>query len=306
MVCNDPRVAAYIKDHFIPVANDDVAYRFSQEKTKVAYKVMNKIIAQHDPNVDSQGIYAATSSGQLLYFNGFYSADEVLEGLQSAVAKYKKMSKRERVYGQPVSTRDGIQLAKRPTFDFHDIRVTKRSMPSPRITADDVRHEQFFHFDYLWLKPSEVLKFVPRRRQVGATAKVPSGITSRFVWNNLLVLEHRSWMPGHIKQTELVSKVTAKKGDDLHLELEGRFHMEADWEHNKGHYKGRLLGKMVVSAKSGALKSFEAVALGDDVAHVQRESGGPAENVVGAVFEINQDTVNAKMFPSDFPTGYDW
>ncbi|MEM7678753.1 MAG: hypothetical protein AAF449_22455, partial [Myxococcota bacterium] len=234
MVCNDPRVAAYIKDHFIPVANNDVAYRFSQEKTKVAYKIVNKIMSQRDQSVDPQGLYAATSSGKLLHFNGYYSPDEVLAGLKSAVAQYRKLPRSERLFGRPVSAQDGIQQAKRPSFDFFDIRVTKRSLPDSRIGADDVRHPQFFHFDYLWLKPSEVSKFVPRSRKVGAEVKVPICITQRFVWNNLLVLEHRSWMPQHIKQTKLVSKLTAKKGDELHLQLEGQFRMEADWEHNKG------------------------------------------------------------------------
>ena len=307
MVCNDPRVAELIKTHFIPIANDDVAYKFSSEKSKRAYKVMASILGQNTEG-ETQGIYAATSSGRLLFFHRHDVVEDVIRGLEDAIDEYRSMSREERILGgAPVTARDGIAMPRRPSHEFVDLRVTKRSMPNDRLPEFDARHEMFFHFDYLWLKPEEVAAFVPKTPTVGAKVELPASIVHRFVWNNLLVLEHRNWLPEHIEQARLSSTVEEIVQDEVKLTLEGRFLMRAtNFEYNDGKYDGRLLGHAVISTSTGKLKSFEAVALGADNTTVGREpDDGPPKNVVGAVFDFNDDHPNAKAFPSNFPTGYE-
>ncbi len=309
MVCNDPQIAAYIKSNFIPVANDDVEYHHSSEDDKLSVRWMKRVFDQHSVG-HKQGIYAVTSSGKLLFFfAGYYpEPEEILSELKNAVAEYRSMTKAERVIADRPATSDGLAMVHRPDVPFVDIRVTKRSLPNDAIPMSDVRHENYFHFSYLWLKPSEVARLVPEAPKQGDRQAWPADIVERFVTNHLLVLEARVWWGKHIERAEVASIVDSVDGDLVRLRLEGRFLMQAsNFEYNEGKYEGRLLGKATFSREKGTFVDFEAVALGEDVVvtGLVGHERGPPENVVGAVFEFNQTIANALAFPSDYPKGYE-
>ena len=307
LVCNDPKLAEFIKHNFIPISGDDVAFEAAANRGTGANKFMKRVFDQNRTR-GSQGFWAATSSGKLLFSDNSYDPDRVLEGLQRAVEEYRDIPRRHRVLSGQLTSSDDIPLKKRPE-GIIDIRVTKRSMPTTKMPLYDVRHPTYFHFEYLWLKPHELAGFVPPSRKVGAKTQLPRNVVRRFWLNSLLVLESRTWEPQHIKTARMTSTITAIEGDDIHLTLKGNFRMVADdYRWNDGWYAGRLLGKVVVSASTGELRKFDAVALGDDVILTERgPEQGPPENIVGAYFGINQPNDNAKMFPSIWPEGYrDW
>lgn len=306
MVCNDPRVAEYIRENYVAVATNDLDYVVTEQKDKLEYDLMQKLYSQSPYEGAYQGILLASSNGKLFeHFAGF-DPDDALRALKDAKEAYDAMDRDERVLAKQLGPEDKMRTWSPPREGVIDIRVTKRSLPDERFPDTDQRHSKYFHFDYLWLKPSELVDFVPAKVERGAVRRLSKKYVVRFGLTNLLTPEPQHWQLEHLKRGDLRTVVTAVKEDGVHLRLEGEFALDAKTESNDSAYDGRLLGKMVISPDRKKLVKFEAVALGD--ADVRKRLShlhpGPGDSKAGAVFEFNGKTDNDKFPPSGWQIGY--
>ncbi len=288
------------------VATSDLEYVNRKETDRAEYRIVQKIYAQSPYPEAYQGIMLASSSGQLFEHYTDYDADSALEALKRAKAEYDRMPKAERVLSEALRPKDALPHWEPSREGVIDIRVTKRTMPDPRIPELDQRHPMYFHFDYLWIKESELADFVPKEIAKGQKRTLAKKYVQRFGVTNLLMPEGQAWMLEDLKDGSLVTTVTSVEADGIHLRLDGEFHLDAKRESNDSAYDGKLIGHFVVSRDKRKMVSFEAVALGEvDVRRLNAAlHHAPGDTLAGAVFRINGTSANDRMVPSGWHVAY--
>jgi hypothetical protein len=306
LVCNDPRVAQYIRENFVAVATSDLEYVNRKEAGKREYAIMQRLYAQSPFPGAYQGIMLASSTGKLFEHYTDYDPESALEALKAAKRDYDRMEKSDRLLQEPLRPGDALPHWRPSREDVIDIRVTKRSLPDPRFPDLDQRNAMYFHFDYLWIKKSEVADFVPSQLKPGAERSLDAKYVERFGLTNLLTPEGQAWVPPDLTNSWLKAKVSTVASDVVHLELSGEFHLDASRPENDTKYDGRLLGRFVVSKDLRSIVAFEAVALGDAVVRTRNPAMhfGPSESKAGAVFGLNGDEPNDQMVPSGWHLAY--
>lgn len=306
MVCNDPRVAQYIRENFVAVANNDLEYVNRQETDRAEYRIMQKIYAQSPYPEAYQGIMLASSSGKLFDHYTDFDPDSALAALKAAKRDYDEMPKSERVLAEQIGPKDALPTWSPSREGIIDIRVTKRTMPDPRLPTNDQRHPMYFHFDYLWLKTTELRDFVPKKVAVGETRMLDTKYVQRFGVTNLLTPEGQAWVLEDLKKGSLKTTITAVEADGIHLRLDGEFHLDAQRDSNDSRYDGRLIGHFIVSRNLRSMVAFEAVALGEAEVRTLNSAlhPGPGDTLAGAVFRINGSTPNDQMVPSGWHVAY--
>ncbi len=299
-------MAQYIRENFVAVATSDLEYVNRKEADRREYAIVQRIYAQSPYPGAYQGIMLATSTGELFEHYTEFDPDSALEALKAAKRDYDRMDASERVLQEPLRPGDALPSWRPSREDVIDIRVTKRSLPDPRFPPEDQRNAMYFHFDYLWIKKSEVVDFVPADVKPGSERALDKKYVERFGLTNLLTPEGQAWIPPDLTNSWLKTKVSKVAPDGVHLELSGEFHLDASRPENDSKYDGRLLGRFVVSKDLRSIVAFEAVALGDALVRKRNPAMhlGPSDSKAGAVFGLNGDDPNDQMVPSGWHLAY--
>jgi hypothetical protein len=308
---------AFVRENFIVLADDDVAYSGAPDKHKGEYKLMAQMFAGANTGIH-QGIYTATSAGRMLSRAnaGWPDPDPVatLTNLRAAVQRYRSLPAAQRTAQADVPDAERIARArnvvKKPAGTL-DLRTTVRGYAYPGMTTFDERHPVFLGIDRLWFKPSEWCGWIPRERRVGAKVNVDGPLRTRIV---MLSHQHKAsmaWWEEHIRGGRMTSTITGLQGTVMSLRIEADYDMKADSQWNKGSYNGRLLIEADFDEKTQTWTKFQGSMLGTSNVGVRLSNvhaGDLTQQVATAITLNPLSDPDEALLPMHWPDYYgrDW
>lgn len=298
----------------IPIAANDVDYRENPDTQNWEHRLVTKMFSVSSEGI-FQGIYVGTPSGKLLArCNAGWpdpDANETLNNIKKAVAKYYAMPKSERLLANlPNPTTDRLKFKEdqftKPKGTL-DLRVTKRGYAYPGMTSFDERHPMFFGIDRLWFKPSELQTLLPGSLTVGSSKQVNGPMGTRWVLHNHMQKAASAWDEPHIQVGIFTSTVKEVSGSKVNLEIKAHYELKANTQWNTGSYRGDLLGKLTIDSRSLECSAFEATMFGRSTLGklLPNAHAGDPSQMVASYITINPQTdADDNMIPSNWMWGY--
>jgi hypothetical protein len=277
------------------------------------------------PTNTRQGIYAFAPSGAFLASINTRGAREMAKMLESALDKWKSLSREERLGAS--DPRAVASAVRRYEGLFPEgglaLRVTTRDLPREDETRKDRRRDwraQAWNQDTAWFKKEEAREFLPplsgdaTSLKPGERHAVPKPIVTRLVRAHLIDNvrgQTTSYDEADVITAELSSVVESVADGRVTIRLEGTTRaakkgtwpvdgfkdMNAPKENERG-FESALLGHAEFDLEAGRFVAFELVAKGSRWGATQyngREDDlGPAP--IGVVFA--QDESAAAVAPS--------
>lgn len=234
-------------------------------------------------------------------------ADGILQGMREAKAAYARLSPSERRLAQPLGDKDRMRFEEeqfsKPEGTL-DLRISSRGLPFKGMTSFDQRHPMYFHLDRLWFKPSEWRAFIPAD---GRATEVTGPARTRLVLLSHHQAGQSAWWEEHIVGGKTVSRVVARRGDLMDLEIEGTYTMRADSEWCKDSYEGRMMAHATFDMAGRRFTRFDLAMLGRHTVGRRMENlhVGDLTAKIAASASLNPlRTASDRMLPQNWKYGY--
>ena len=175
-----------------------------------------------------QGIYVFAPSGKLLASANTLSAERVLELLDEGFAAWDALP--DRMRRLPL---DALVIPEPRWEDSYPhnglaLRGTVRDLGAP---DEPLTPSDRMNVDFAWFSADEARALLPNDPRVGARHTPPRAALERFVCLHLVDNvrgQTQPFLPDEIVELELQTRVTARDGDLVELELRGRSAAESD------------------------------------------------------------------------------
>jgi hypothetical protein len=243
------------------------------------------------PTDTRQGIYATTPRGTLLGSINTRSARRVAAMMESALARWEQIPEEERYLEHALGADSGPIGRRWERLYPRDglvLRVNSRDLPRPEDQAEPAAERRgrrgrgwrrrAWNQDYAWFSASEMMTFVPRRRAVGQSTRLPARLSRRIARLHLIDNVRGQTDPfdaGHVEQANMTSRIVGMSDNRIVLAIEGRTRaVKAGREAREGedvsrspehHDRGvetSLLGTAELDTGTGRFVRFDLVALG--------------------------------------------
>ena len=314
-VFSDDRVIDILTNQFIAVA-DNCSYTQRQKDAKGEFF---RLIAEQGhyagrtkPTATRQGLYAATSDGELLASINTTNTERALKMIGAALEKWEA----EHV-GAAAPTVPAVYEAD----DGYDrvfpeggmaLRQTIRDLPR----VDNPGHDTSPHnFDHVWLTAAEAAALVPADLTPGAEHAVPAEVVRRFAQFHLVDQvrgEAPAWRADSIEHAELTLRVESVEGSAVGISLSGSAKLTQGASDAVNPFTGfkvdmgrgvdvQIVGRLAYDTDRSAFTRFDVVATGSrwgaTTYNFRAKDLGPEP--IGFAFEL-LPTTPANLTPPKF------
>lgn len=233
------------------------------------------------PTNTRQGIYATTASGIMLASINTRSAEQVIDMLERALARWSELSEEERRLDD--DTLRAVTSTRRWEHLYPEdglvLRVDSRDLPreiDPRPENDWRRNAR--NRDLLWFTRDEALALVPADDTPGSSRDWPAHLANRVVCLNLVdnvCGQVPAFESDHAQQASIRSVVDSVDGNVVRVRIEGRtravvagrwsvdgFNDMNDPSQQERGIETRILGFAEFDRLTQKFTAFEMVAIG--------------------------------------------
>lgn len=317
VVCNDPAIAAEIRQNFVPVAADDVSILQSGPEAPAAVRHVKKALLQlrslNPDLVDGnglpipQGIGVMTPGGELLGHEASLAKPEVLRMLVNARKAYQALPSGERRGDQ----RFEAEAPPEVPSEVIQLDVVRRTLAPGGLSPDDYRHPLYFHLGRVWLLPDEVPSLLPESVELGAAVPLPEKIARRLFYRSNLTPEYVLWFgekTAIMDGTKVQLVVEALKADGaVELSISGPIVLETPARRPGGlpvgRFEGRIAGRLTVGPDLRSLRSARFVTAGR-LRHQQDDPSRPEVSDAGALFTLGELDRAHPVMPAEYESSY--
>jgi hypothetical protein len=304
-VWSNDEVAKLLKD-FVPCA--DEVWRLQNSKDPDATFFMSWCdeggqLNGDDDSATRQGTYICTPSGEFLGSANSNDSGRILQLMRDALAKYKKMEKKERLRDD-----DPKEIAKQIKrsesmypADGLVLRCHSRDLPREKPVAAEEWAQKALNVDYCWFKKEEGLKFMPKEPVKKLEFDVPKDLVTRMARFNMVDNvrgQTDNYNAGAVKTAELKGTVKDIKKGIVYITFAGSVKLEQD---TRG-MDLKLLGEAEWDMKKNWWTKFEIVCAGERKGrsryNFRERDEGPAP--IGFVFVLAGDSPTDKVAPAFF------
>jgi hypothetical protein len=275
-VFSDDRVIDILTNQFIPVA-DNCSYTQRQKDAKGEFF---RLIAEQghyagrtEPTSTRQGLYTATSDGELLASVNTTNVDRALKMIRAALDKWEAEH-----LGDAATTVPAVYEAD-DGYDrvFPDgglaLRQTIRDLPR----VDNPNHDTAPHnLDHVWLTAAEVAALVPEDLTPGAEQAVLAEVVRRLAQFHLVDQvrgEAPAWRTDSIEKAELALRVEEVEATTVRISLYGSARLTQGASDAVNPFTGfkvdmgrgvdvQIAGRLAYDTDRGVFTRFDVVAAG--------------------------------------------
>lgn len=216
-----------------------------------------------NPSKTKQGVYAMMPDGT--YLSGRFVGtrkDQVIELMNEALVKWKRLAKEQRLRPQPVPQDAALSTWKKQKQNELGLHIQLHYRDLPRKGTKATKHGRVVgeHYNTTWLEltKAEAQGLVPDTTQ---WKDVPANVRDKLFTKGLKDIvygQSPGWKPHDIRAGGLKVRRGKTTRSGTVIELVGDFNLK-DGSHQ---YQGKLLGKMLWSAKDKKISHMEVVAIG--------------------------------------------
>jgi hypothetical protein len=166
-----------------------------------------------------------------------------------------------------------------------------RGLPFADMELFDLRHPSYFKIDRLWYTEEELRSLIPNDPSLGKETTPNKEVMARLTRFGHFHLGGLPWWDKHVQTASLKSKVVAMKEGKVFLTLEGEIKADANSQHNRTKYNGKVLGRIIYRLKDQSFEKFELVGLGNhDVRRLASNvhRGNTAATLVSFFVKLNE------------------
>lgn len=217
-----------------------------------------------NPQKTKQGVYAMMPDGT--YLSGRFvgtRTDQVLELMNEALEKWKQLVRERKLNPKPVPQYEALSTWKKEKRDELGLHIELHYRDLPRKGTKQTRHGKKVgeHYNTTWLEltKAEAKSLIPTGTSWQEVSKDVRDKLFTKGLKDIVYGQSPGWKPHDIKSGSLKvrrSKQSSRAGTII--ELTGDFNLK-DHSHQ---YSGKLLGKMLWSAKENRITHMEVVATG--------------------------------------------
>jgi hypothetical protein len=217
-----------------------------------------------DPQKTKQGVYAMMPDGT--YLSGRFVGtrpDQVLEMMEEAVTKWKLLVKERKLNPKPVPQREALAVWKKKKQDELGLHIEMHYRDLPREGTQHTKHNKKVggHHNTTWLELSkdEARTLVPDQKN---WTEVPNEIRDKIFSKGLKDIvygQSPDWKPADVRAGSLKVRRGKTTRSGTVIELIGEFDLK-DRSHQ---FQGKMLGRLLWSAKDERITRMEVVATGN-------------------------------------------
>jgi len=217
-----------------------------------------------NPQKTKQGVYAMMPDGT--YLSGRFvgtRTDQVVEMLNEALEKYKRLSRERNLKPKPVPQDAALSAWKKQQTEKLGLLIELHYRDLPRGGTKKTKHNRTVgqHYNTTWLEltKAEAQTLIPKEAN---WVDVPNNVRDKLFTKGLKDIvygQSPEWKTQDIRAGSL--KVRRSKTRSRHgivIELSGEF----DLKDSTHQYSGKILGKMLWSEKENRITNMEVVATG--------------------------------------------
>jgi hypothetical protein len=265
------------------------------------------------PSNTRQGTYATAPSGVMLASINSNDPVRVAEMLERALAKWKTLSREERLLAADPATAPAELRRHENRYPEGGLVLRVNTRDLPREVENAGRYANAWNWDYAWFTAEEAAQWVPARRVTGESALVPEPLVRRLVRFHLLDNVRGQTIPfdeEDVEKARITSTVTSVRGTIVTLRLEGETRAAGEAEvRDRGEmgpqkygFETRILGTAEFDTQLNRFVKFEALAVGTRWGRTQYNfrRGDLEPSGIGVALTLAGDTPAEKVAPAHF------